>query len=160
MTYDPFRICLLVATTFCTACTTIQNPPLLFGQSHSVGIVIGGSAADNGAELTLGYKDRDIAIVPVTVKQQNGDSTQIKGTASAGFQDALSVLGQFEVHAKATQAEASLGKFFATGLAAKRLADGFAAKLGADKPKTPSTSVAAPEQPAAPAPLSVPADNQ
>ncbi len=156
MKYDPFGIFLLIAIALCTGCTTIQNPPLLFGQSHSVGIVIGGSAADNGAELTLGYKDRDIAIVPVTVKQQNGDSTQIKGTATAEFQDALSVLGQFEVHAKATRAEASLGKFFATGVAAKKLADGFAAKLAADKPKNPPPAVA-PVPPVAPA---TPPDNQ
>ncbi len=157
MNFNPFGIFGLAVTALCTACTTIQNPPLLFGQSHSVGIVIGGSAADNGAELTLGYKDRNIAIVPVTVKQQNGDSTQIKGTASAGFQDALSVLGQFEVNAKATQVETSLGKFFATGLAAKRLADGFAAKLAAEKPKILQTPASVPEQPASPV---APADNQ
>jgi len=112
-------------------CATSQNMPLIFGQSHTVGIAISGSATDQGADFTLGYRDRDFAVVPVTVKQNNGDSTQVKAIASADHQDALSVLGQFEVTSSTNSANVGLGKFFATGIAAKTLADGFAAKLGA-----------------------------
>lgn len=52
-----------------------------------------------------------------------------------GDEDALSVLGQFQVDASAgsDQSGVGLGRFFATGSAASRLADGFAAKLGSKK---------------------------
>ena len=43
--------------------------------------------------------------------------------------NSLSVLGQFEVDAQAAGPKVGLGKFFATGLAADKLADGFSAKL-------------------------------
>ncbi len=120
----------LSGTLILGGCGEWKNPPLLFGQSQSVGITISGSTTDQGAELTLGYRDRNFAIIPVTVRHGSGDSTQIIADAGAGFQDALSVIGQFEVNAKAQTPEVSLGKFFATGIAAQKLADGFAAKLG------------------------------
>jgi len=120
----------LAVTAMLGGCAT-SNPsmPLIFGQSHTVGLSIAGSATDQGADLTLGYKDKNIAIVPVTVKQSDGNSTQIKASATKDHLDALSVLGQFELNSSATQANVGLGKFFATGMAAKTLADGFKAKL-------------------------------
>ena len=114
------------------SCSQSENAPLLFGQSQSVGISISASAPDQGGEVTIGYKDKNFAIVPVTVSQKDDGNTQIKSTSTAEYQDALSVLGQFEVSAKATEAEASLGKFFATGTAAKLLAEGFKKKLGGE----------------------------
>ena len=45
--------------------------------------------------------------------------------------DSLSVLGQFDFKSDAENAaiNVGLGKFFSTGMAAKKLSDGFAAKL-------------------------------
>jgi hypothetical protein len=116
-----------------SGCSTYSNSPLIFGQAHIVGISISGSAPEQKGEFVLGYKDADIAIVPVSVRQQNGDSTQLKATATKEHQDALSVLGQFSVDAstEVKTTTVGLGKFFATGMAAKKLADGFAAKMGA-----------------------------
>ena len=124
-------------------CTSLYNPPLIFGQGHIVGISISGSMPEQKADLTIGYKDADIAIVPVTVKQGNGDSTQIKATATGGFVDGISVFGQFEANvnrdgekedkASIGKVDVGLGKFFATGMAAKKLADGFADKLSSEK---------------------------
>ena len=94
------------------------------------------TATDAGpvnCRLTLGYKDRNFAIIPVTVKQAGGDSTQVSAKAGDNFEDALSVLGQFEVNAKAANTGVSLGKFFATGVAAQKLSDGFASKLGKER---------------------------
>ena len=114
-------------------CTPGTNPPLIFGQTHTLGVTINGSTTQQGAELTLGYRDFDIAVVPVSVTQQSGAVTQIKSTADPDqnqkFEDALSVLGQFEANANATGPQVSLGKFFATGTAATKLADGFKEKL-------------------------------
>ena len=72
----------------------------------------------------------------VSVPQADGNNTQLSSTvphqtlAGAEAKDAFSVLGQFEVDSNGRQVEVGLGKFFATGLAAQKLADGFACKLG------------------------------
>ena len=95
---------------------------LVFGQVQNVGLSISGSAPEQRAEMTLGYKDYNIAVIP----------TDVSSEASDGFKDALSVLGQFDLNAKNEGASqgVGLGKFFATGLAARVLAEGFACKLG------------------------------
>ncbi|MHC4183107.1 MAG: hypothetical protein ACYSR0_07145 [Planctomycetota bacterium] len=112
-------------------CASKQNLPLVFGQSHTVGLSMSSNVSQQGGEITLGYKDWDFAIVPVTIGQgDDGTNTQIKAVATEQHQDALSVLGQFNVETKGgVQSEVGLGKFFATGMAAKTLADGFKAKL-------------------------------
>ncbi len=113
-------------------CTTgQQGMPLVFGRTQTVGVSVAGSVPDQGAHLTLGFSDRNIAIVPTSAP--NGDP--IRSVApdptvpGAQFQDSLSVLGQFEVNANATNVSTSLGTFFSTGLAARNLAEGFRDKL-------------------------------
>jgi hypothetical protein len=128
-----------------SGCATTENMPIVFGQSQTVGIAIGGSTTEQGAEFTLGYKDKNFAVVPVTVKQKDGNSTTLQGIVSDGKTsgtDAFSVLGQFDVSSSTNSANAGLGKFFATGSAAAKLADGFADKLGkkpgSDSAQTPA----------------------
>jgi hypothetical protein len=116
------------------ACSSSQNMPLIFGQQQTVGISIGASTTDQGGEFVLGYKDKNIAIVPVTVIQKDGSSTLVKSVvagkdAKTPSTDAMSVLGQFEVSSDTKSNNVSLGKFFATGLAAQKLADGFKEKI-------------------------------
>ena len=110
-----------------------DNPPLVFGQAHTVGVSIHGSATQQGADLTVGYRDVDIAVVPVTAVDASGQIVPIKadvaGKDGGMSSNSLSVLGQFEVDAQAAGPKVGLGKFFATGLAADKLADGFNAKL-------------------------------
>ena len=139
------------------ACATTipDNLPLIFLQSHTVGISVDSSMSTTttgGGVFTFGYKDKNMAIVPVIAKQNNGDSTQLKGKVEENgisddqqngckhlTEDALSVLGQFKFGTDENGESSSgsggssinvgLGKFFATGLAAKKLADGFASQL-------------------------------
>lgn len=147
------RICTaLSAAVITSACSTQGNTMLVFGQTQTLGISIGGSATDQGATFTLGYQDKNFAIVPATVRQPDGSSTQVLSTVGnpknkAGqSQDALSVLGQFSVNTSTKSADVGLGKFFATGLAAQKLADGFSEKLAASgdkaKPAAPAASAA------------------
>ena len=117
-------------------CGELPNSPLIFGQTHTLGITIAGSPAEQGGELTLGYRDRDLAFIPVSVTQNDGSTTQLEshvfGDATSAAQpdkDAFSVLGQFEASTEGREAKVGLGKFFATGIAARRLADGFACAL-------------------------------
>lgn len=135
---------LALASSLC-GCST-ENLPLVYGQSMDVGITISGSMPEQAAELTLGFRDKNIAVVPTTRQAQVPDKT---GT----HLDALSVLGQFETEAEAAQPKVSLGKFFATGMAAKTLADGFKCQLGKDAPPKECRPDAAPvPAPAAAAP--------
>lgn len=117
-------------------CASTAEMPLVFGQTHTVGISMGASAADQGGEFTLGYRDRNVAVVPVVTSGPNGPSP-LRATATDGHADALSVLGQFEVNSDATARKVGLGKFFATGLAAKVLADGFSAQLSGEPVEPP-----------------------
>jgi hypothetical protein len=113
------------------------SPPgqtmLVFGQTQTVGLSIGGSVPDQGASFTLGYQDKNFAIVPATVPLAGGGASQVLssiGKDGKGGSDALSVLGQFEVRSSTRTADVGLGKFFATGLAAQKLADGFSDQIG------------------------------
>jgi len=113
-----------------SGCASNQNLPLIFGQSQTVGISIGGGANDQGADFVLGYKDKNIAIVPIAIQVSEGSYAQVGSMSGENFDDSFSVIGQFEVKSGISQAgDVGLGKFFATGAAAKALADGFSSKL-------------------------------
>ncbi len=116
-----------------SGCASNQNLPLIFGQSQTVGISIGGGASDQGADFVLGYKDKNIAIVPIAIEVSEGNYAQVGSMSGQGFDDSFSVIGQFEVKTSTSQSDVGLGKFFATGAAAKALADGFSSKLSGEK---------------------------
>ncbi len=122
-------------------CAPYDTTPLIFGQSDTVGLSVGGSAAEQGETFVFGYKGHGIAIIPVTNKTGNllsaakeGDAGEVmsNGGSVTGEEDTFSVLGQFETEAEggANSTSISLGKFFATGHAARTLADGFAEEMG------------------------------
>lgn len=120
-------ICCIAALPLAACSTTEQGSPLIFARTQTYGMTIAGSVPDQGAQLTLGYGDRNLAIVPTT--QSNGE--QIRGTGqNSDFQDSLSVLGQFEASGRASDVSASLGTFFSTGNAARVLAQGFSCERG------------------------------
>lgn len=128
--------------------STLENPPMVFGKSLTVGIGISASAPEQGGDFTLGVSSKNIAVVPVTVTQNDKAHTQIQSTSGKDYQDALSVLGQFHVDAQ-NGPKVGLGEFFATGLAAKKLADGFACQLSGNSSCSPhpvSPGDAAPKQ--------------
>lgn len=128
----------LSAAIAAAGCGTVDNPPLIFTETNSIGITVASSPASQGAELTLGYRSLDLAVVPVTVTQADGSVTSlavaIQNADGVGAEDAFSVLGQFEADAQAEAAAVGLGRFFATGLAAQKLADGFGQKLAKSTP--------------------------
>lgn len=114
------------------------NMPLVFGESITVGISIAATATDQGADFTLGYKSKDVAIVPVSVLKADGAveklQAHITNTATASLPgstsvDAYSVIGQFEVDTGQQGHQVGLGKFFATGQAAQVLSEGFRMRM-------------------------------
>jgi hypothetical protein len=127
MTGTIFLAC--VAALPLAACATSDEAmPLVFGRTQTLGVSVAGSVPDQGAHITLGFSDRNIAIVPTTAPGGTG----IRGivpSADGSFEDALSVLGQFEANADAQSVTTSLGTFFSTGMASRLLAEGFRCKL-------------------------------
>ena len=127
-----------------SACGGSVNPPLVFGQRQTVGLSIGGSAPEQGAHLDLGYKDWNFAIIPITVDTKTNagvgqlsgydNQTPVNIKDQAGVQDTLSVFGQFSLDADAQTVQVGLDKFFATGLAARTLSEGFKEKLSNSGP--------------------------
>jgi hypothetical protein len=107
-----------------TGCASNGTDNLVYAKNMTFGANV--SATGNaGPDITIGFRSQNLAIVPV-----NDDGTSIRGSVGATKpqdEDALSVLGQFE---SATGGSGvTLGEFFATGVAAQKLADGFACKV-------------------------------
>ena len=116
------------------ACGNVDSAHFIFGQQQSVGLNISASAPEQGGSLSLGFKDRNIAVIPVVVKNQDGTYTLVGAANKTGpetdINDSYSALGQFELNSGQNgTASVGLGKFFATGIAAQKLADGFKANL-------------------------------
>jgi hypothetical protein len=126
------RSLMIFVATLLSACAEIpRNMPLVFGETLTFGASISGSTTDQGVEVTIGFKSRDIALVPVAIERRDGTIDKLSAGISAGNTDAFSVLGQFDSKTAAgTSAEVGLGRFFATGSAAQVLAAGFRCKLG------------------------------
>lgn len=136
-------------------CTPGQSQYLIFVQTESVGITVSGGTTNLNPQFSIGYNDVDAAIIPVAVASSLSGSAGLSGSQSLSGQqpiggympifatrglsgqksDTLSVFGQFEVNASESISSASpsakLGKFFATGIAAEYLAQGFKNSLSA-----------------------------
>ena len=113
-------------------CGNVDSSHLIFGQQITVGLSISATAPDQGAELTLGFKAKDIAIVPVAVKKNGGydlmgaETKTTNGPVTGEIHDAFSTFGQFSMDTGGNSTvSVGLGKFFATGNAAQVLAQGF-----------------------------------
>ena len=88
------RMSLLLATgasaLLLGACTTADQPmPLVFGRTQSIGIGVQGSAADQGASITLGFNDRNIAVVPTTTMAGDKIRSIATDKDNLPFEDAL-----------------------------------------------------------------------
>lgn len=117
------------------------------------------SAIQQGFRLTLGVRDRNMAVIPVMGRDADGRLIRLETSNPGSGGDAYSVFGQFEsndeVKAESTAPNASatsgLNKFFSTGAAAMILSDGFKEKLceeyvpasPAPKPADPAKQAAA-----------------
>lgn len=123
---------LRLALSLCAAALTAGcavNPPLLFADQVTYGIGIGNDTASAGASVSLGYKHRSLAVVPVSVLKETGQAAAVRAAdgASTGS-DALSVFAVFENSATTPAGgtpRVRVGQIFSTGLAAQAVAQGF-----------------------------------
>jgi len=144
----PFAKTALLALPLIAGCAEMpQNMPLVFAETISVGIGVGATTVDQGASFNLGFQSKDVAIVPIISYDKAGNAQPMRAendqtTAGGGSksQDAFSVIGTFSSDTSGNTKTVGLGKFFATGTAAQRLADGFSKCLAAGTCDGPATT--------------------
>lgn len=107
-----------------------QSLPLIYVQTKNFGVSAGSGISEQGIDLVVGYKEKNAALVPVAIESTENGMAQVGSMSGESFDDAFSVLGQFEANINGESQSVSLGSFFSTGAAAKALADGFSAKMG------------------------------
>lgn len=120
------RLGWIAGATALTACGS--NPPLLFADYTSFGLQLGTEVAGAGGSVTLGYKARSVAVVPVSAVDIDGSAKQ-RRSSDADSKDALSVFASFESASGAGSGKVELGQLFATGIAAQELTNGYKCKL-------------------------------
>jgi hypothetical protein len=138
------------------ACGSVEDQ-LIYLQTHKVGLSISASAPQQGGSLSLGYEDANLVIMPFVRTNNEGESRVATVTRNCEMlartqhadgtveedarcdEDIPSVFGSFDIESGAEGGlpTASLGKFFATGFAAEKLAD---AVLEERKKQTPPPS--------------------
>lgn len=146
----PLRLCLAAAAAALAACTS-TNPPLIFGDHVNVGLHIGNDTASGGTAVSLGYKARSVAIVPVSTLDGDGAAYAMKAH-DGDTKDALSVFAVFEGNARTegtvTEPTVRLGQVFSTGLAAQALTGGYECRSRGDTVCTMPTPTPKPPAPA------------
>jgi hypothetical protein len=114
-----------------SGCNSDPNAPLVFYQATTLGVSVNATGGAATPEVSLGYRDTDVAVVPVATNSGSLIQSNQPDQNGRPFNDALSVLGQFQANTNGGAATTiGLGKFFATGAAASELADGFRTELG------------------------------
>ncbi len=119
-----------------SACSDPNQAPVIFGQTQTLGVSVGSSATGVAPDVTVGFKDANIAILPTNAITTEGNYEfrgGISGEDGRAFEDTYSTFGQFK--GSAESGKVGLEKFFATGLAAQKLSAGFACGVsdGRDK---------------------------
>jgi hypothetical protein len=152
MKSSTFGTAAILFLTVLAGCSSFpNNMPLVFGEDITLGISIGASATNQGGDLTLGFKSKDVAIIPViaasgvtpTLIQSEITNSAIGNQPEKKTKDAYSVLGTFSTTTDSNGNKVGLGKFFATGQAATYLAGGFAAAMGASAVSATASAVPA-----------------
>jgi hypothetical protein len=147
----PARPFMMSAAVLLAGCAS-SNPPLLFGDHASFGLHLGNDNASGGAAVSLGYKHRSVAVVPVSALNKHGAANAIAAhddddSNGDRITDALSVFAVFEGSASGStpnEPVVRLGQVFSTGLAAQMLTKGYDCRAHADlKCERPRANAAA-----------------
>jgi len=129
----------LTSTPTDTDSTDARRPPLVFVQTNALGIDIQTAISTEGPQFTIGYAGRNLAMIPITMESPDGTLTRMgskffdgKSDGALTATDALSVFGQFAANSETAAFNYGLNRFFTTGVAARRLTEGFRARIADD----------------------------
>jgi hypothetical protein len=120
------QILILAICGFALAGCQQNRDDLLFLDSNLLGVQATAGGAE-GATAKLGYSSTSVAKVPIVARDDDGRATALLADQGPGFTGTYSVLAQFD--SQSTGQDVGLGRFFATGFAARVLAEGWADKL-------------------------------
>ena len=145
------RLSIVAAAAIAAGCSNV-NPPLLFGDQSTFGVHLGNDSAAAGASVSVGFKQRSVAVVPVTVLGDDGKAFAIKAHGQNDNRDALSVFAVFDGGGGGSSSGGTgsqsvrMGQMFSTGLAAQSLTRGYQCLYHKDTvcaPPAPASAVVA-----------------
>jgi len=108
----------------------VTNPPLMFGDTTTLGLRLGNDTSTAGGSVSFGYKAVSVAMVPVSILNEDGHvellaGRDVAGDGASGKSDAMSVFASFTDKSTRAPKEGepaiALGQVFSTGLAAQVL---------------------------------------
>ena len=117
-------------TAFALAGCAVTNPPLMFGDTTTLGLRLGNDTSSAGGSVSFGYKAVSVAMVPVSILNQDGNvellaGRDVAGDGVSGKSDAMSVFASFTDSStrapKQGEPAIAFGQVFSTGLAAQTL---------------------------------------
>jgi len=110
--------------------TTPHNDVLIFGTDTSVGVDVGANATSGGTpQISIGYQRKEAVWMPLLANARHASNQENSGNLyegqSSGSTDAYSVFASFgaELEGGAGTAKVGLAQFFATGIAAQKMAE-------------------------------------
>ena len=140
----PKLIALLFMIGVLAGCSTLDSSPLLFGQGVTVGISAGAAPTNTSPEIVVGFKQANFAVVPTVIPKDvplpDSQERRIHAfgedtpAGRPGAADALSTFGSFQN--TTTGGKVGLGVFFATGVAAQNISEGFSCAVVVAENKT------------------------
>lgn len=133
------------------------NPPMIFGDQVTFGLQAGTDMAAAGGAFTVGYKQRSVAVVPVSVLKADGQAAALRGSDGTD-RDALSVFAVFEATAPSPNDRLRIGQIFATGSAAQEISAGYECHLRRQANCAAPAAAGAASAAAAPAAATSPVD--
>lgn len=149
----------LTLATFAAATTlagcAVTNPPLVFGDTTTLGLRLGNDTSSAGGSVSFGYKASSVAMVPVSILNQEGQvellaSRNVNGTGSSSRSDAMSVFASFtdssSSKSKDGKPAVAFGQVFSTGLAAQTITRSFCETAGGGCQEKNALSLMASEQ--------------
>lgn len=128
----------LILLTLTGCASSPHNDVLIFGTETTLALDVGASAASGGSpEITVGYKRKEAVWMPLLANAKDAKATPPAGQLYKGKgdkpnnEDAYSVFASFgaQLEGKAGGAKVGLAQFFATGIAAQKLASNPASVL-------------------------------
>jgi hypothetical protein len=136
-----------------TGSTTLERDlpmqmPLVFMRSDVLGLDMGGTGTQDGIAFTLGFSNRNLALIPTNARGPKGKLVSIAGDNQHGGAkqlDTLSVMGQFRVSTNTKAFNLDLGRYFATGVAARNLGIGVGSRVAKEGAAPASAAQEAPE---------------
>lgn len=117
------RVLALAIAAGLAACASSPSM-LIFADNVTFGLQLGTNTAAGGSSVTLGFKNRSVAIVPMSVLDQDGNAQKLS-SLDGGNGDAMSVFAVFDASSSGQSSPLKAGQMFSTGVAAQQLTLGY-----------------------------------